>query len=101
MTKFMENALRNNDYDYLSFEKLFERVFAVLRPLTPAIYRQKNGAFATSLYDVITYGVANYIDIYETSDFVSPTLKVSPSNVQPSFTTTHLSSNNPRPPYLH
>ena len=65
MTKFMEDALISNDFDYGYYRKLFKELFAILRPLGPQIFRQKNGDFATSLYDVITYGVAQNIEKYK------------------------------------
>lgn len=65
MTRFMEEALGNPKFDYASYETLLYRTFNVLEPLGPNIYRQNNGAFATSLFDVITYGIAKNIDLYE------------------------------------
>lgn len=65
MTTFIEMALRNKEFDYPFYDRLIDRVFKVLRPLGPSIYRQPNGMFATSFYDVITYGIAKNIDKYE------------------------------------
>lgn len=65
MTMFMENALRNPNFDYDKYKKIFEELFAILAPLGPSIFRQSNGAFATSLYDTITYGIAVNIDKYK------------------------------------
>lgn len=65
MTRFMENALKNTSFDYDAYEAVFKRVFAVLKPLGPQIFRQKNGDFATALYDVITYGIATNLEKYE------------------------------------
>lgn len=65
MTRFMENALKNAAFDYDTYEAIFKRVFAVLKPLGPQIFRQKNGDFATALYDVITYGIATNLEKYE------------------------------------
>lgn len=65
MTKFMENALRNPEFDYDKYRVIFKAVFKILAPLGPTIYRQKNGDFATSLYDVITYGIAHNISKYQ------------------------------------
>lgn len=66
MTVFMKEAIENADFDYISIKHLFERVFKILAPVGPDVYRQKNrDKFATSLYDVITIGIAKNIDKYE------------------------------------
>ncbi len=65
MTDYMKKALQNEAYDYSEHEKIFLRVFKVLVKLGPTVFRQKNGMFATSLFDVVTYGVAINIDKYE------------------------------------
>lgn len=67
MTKFMEEALNTADFDYDKYEKIFNKVFEVLNPLGKEIFRQPNGAFATALYDVITFGIAEYINKYESA----------------------------------
>lgn len=64
MTKFMENALRSEIFDYDHYRDVFISVFEVLRPLGPSIYRNAGGVFATSLYDVITYGISLNIPKY-------------------------------------
>lgn len=68
MTNFMEAALKNPDFDYGFYEYLFKRVFTVLLPLGPSIYRQSDKRFATSLFDVITYGIAKNIDKFEQTE---------------------------------
>lgn len=65
MTDYMKGALLDEHYDYEGHKKLFLRVFKVLVKLGDKTFRQANGAFATSLYDVITYGVADKIDEFE------------------------------------
>ena len=65
MTKFMENALKDKYFDYAKYKTVFMRTFAVLCPLGCKIFRQKNGDFATALYDVITYGIATNLKKYE------------------------------------
>lgn len=65
MTEYMKGALQDIHYDYDGHKKLFLRVFKVLVKLGKKTFRQSNGVFATSLYDVITYGVAINIDKYE------------------------------------
>ncbi|MEY3881832.1 MAG: hypothetical protein RIQ94_2628 [Pseudomonadota bacterium] len=68
MTTFMKQALENENFDYVKYEKIFADVFSLLnqRPLDSSIFRQKNkGQFATSLYDVITIGVGEHYDFYK------------------------------------
>ncbi|MEY4905775.1 MAG: hypothetical protein RLZZ292_3590 [Bacteroidota bacterium] len=65
MTSFMKAALDNKDFDYDSHEKLFVSVFNLLKPLGSTIFRQKDKRFATSLYDVITIGIAEHYDFYK------------------------------------
>lgn len=65
MTQFMEKALRNENFAYNKYSDIFKTVFSILAPLGPSIYRQPNGAFATSLYDVITYGIATNVEKYK------------------------------------
>ncbi len=68
MTNFMRDALYNKDFDYQRYRVIFNRLFKLLRPLGKTIFRQKDGHFATALYDVITIGVAEKIDKYEKID---------------------------------
>jgi hypothetical protein len=65
MTKFMKDALDNKSFDYARYGKIFSEVFALLKPLGKQIFRQKDGNFATALYDVITIGVAENYDYYK------------------------------------
>lgn len=65
MTIFMENALKSNSFDYNEYESVFIDVFNILYPLGKDIFRQKNGDFATALYDVITYGIAENLSKYK------------------------------------
>ena len=65
MTKFMADALKSGNYDYNKYKDIFRRVFAILQPLGSGIFRQKNGDFATALYDVITYGIATNLEKFE------------------------------------
>ncbi|MBO7461725.1 MAG: DUF262 domain-containing protein [Bacteroidales bacterium] len=65
MTKFMESALRNPRFEYAMYKKVFEETFAILVKLGSGIFRQANGDFATSLYDVITYGISHNIEKYK------------------------------------
>lgn len=68
MTKFMESALKNPDFDYDGYKTVFKRVFTILAPLGSKIFRQKKGDFATALYDVITYGIATNLEKYEAAN---------------------------------
>ncbi len=65
MTSFMESALKNPNFDYTKYKCMFQETFDILSSLGPKIYRQKNGAFATSLYDVITFGISHNLNKYK------------------------------------
>jgi hypothetical protein len=72
MTAFMKQALENKEFDYINYEKVFTNVFALLNklPLNRSIFRnqikhQKDGQFATALYDVITIGIGENYDFYK------------------------------------
>lgn len=65
MTVFMKTALDNKDFDYELYERIFSEVFALLKPLGKEIFRQPDGNFATALYDVITIGVAENYNYYQ------------------------------------
>ncbi len=64
MTNFMKEALENPRFNYEELEKVFNNVTSVLKPLGKEIFRQKNGMFATALYDTIMIGIAENIDQY-------------------------------------
>ena len=64
MTSFMKGALDNPNFDYDRYEKIFSNVFHLLNPLGKTIFRQKDGRFATALYDVITIGVGENYEYY-------------------------------------
>jgi hypothetical protein len=65
MTNFMKSALDSGDFDYEKYKTVFLNVFTLLKPLGSEIFRQKDGQFATALYDVITIGVAEHYDYYK------------------------------------
>ena len=65
MTAFMKSALDNENFDYDEYKQIFAQVFALLKPLGKGIFRQPNGQFATALYDVITIGVGENYDHYQ------------------------------------
>lgn len=64
MTNFMREALENESFDYNSYEEIFNNVFTLLNPLGRSIFRQRDGSFATSLYDVITIGISENYSLY-------------------------------------
>jgi uncharacterized protein with ParB-like and HNH nuclease domain len=65
MTKFMKDALENENFDYDGYERIFTQVFELLQPLGRKVFRQDDGNFATALYDVVTIGVAENYDYYK------------------------------------
>lgn len=65
MSEFMGNALRNENFDYQLYENIFSKVIDILLPLGYKIFRQKDGKFATALYDTIMIGIAENFEIYE------------------------------------
>ena len=66
MTKFMKEAVENTNFDYDSIKRTFKQVFEILAPIGPDVYRQRNSRkFATSLFDVITIGIAKNIAKYK------------------------------------
>lgn len=66
MTKFMKEAIEDVKFDYDSIKRTFNEVFKILAPVGSDVYRQKNSKkFATSLYDVITIGIAKNIAKYK------------------------------------
>jgi len=65
MTQFMQKAVENKSFEYEKYEKLFSDVFKLLKPLGSKIFRQPDGNFATSLYDVITIGIAENYDNFK------------------------------------
>lgn len=65
MTNFMKSALDDDDFDYEKYKAVFLNVFALLEPLGSEIFRQKDSQFATSLYDVVTIGVAENYNYYK------------------------------------
>ncbi len=68
MSSFMGSALYNENFDYQSYENTFNQVIDILLPLGHDIFRQKDGKFATALYDTIMIGVAENIDLYQNID---------------------------------
>jgi hypothetical protein len=73
MTEFMKSALEDKNFDYEKYRKVFLEVFTLLSPLKRKIFRQNDGRFATSLYDVITIGIAENLEYYksQSSEFIS------------------------------
>ena len=67
MTLFMKEALNNEKFKYEEYEKIFKLVFDLLFPLGKDIFRRRDGAFATALFDVITIGIAENIELYKSA----------------------------------
>ncbi|MCA0350427.1 MAG: DUF262 domain-containing protein [Chloroflexi bacterium] len=65
MTEFMKNSVENTEFDFDKYEKLLMRVVDVLSKIGPDVFKGKNGGFSASIYDVVTIGIAKYIDGYE------------------------------------
>ena len=68
MTDYMKRALQDTNFNYPAHRNIFIRVFKILNKLGKGIFNQNNGMFATSLFDVITYGIAINVDKYESTD---------------------------------
>lgn len=72
MSNFMEQALKNKNFNYDEYESIFCNVFHLLKPLKKDIFRQrgkrKGGRLITTIYDIITIGVAENYDYYKTQD---------------------------------
>jgi len=65
MTSFMKNALENTEFDYAGYEKIYSGVFALLQPLGRDIFRNTRGNFTPTRYDVITIGIAENYEHYQ------------------------------------
>lgn len=67
MTSFMEKTIKQENANsfYKEYEDIFAKVTKILSPLGNKIFKQKDGKFATALYDTIMIGVAEYVDKYE------------------------------------
>jgi len=64
MTNYMKNAVSEPEkIPYL--EKKFNEVISILAPLGKEVFRGSNNVFSTSLFDVITVGIANHIEKYK------------------------------------
>ncbi|TAE75089.1 MAG: DUF262 domain-containing protein [Bacteroidetes bacterium] len=68
MSKFMRESIENQNFNYNLHENIFNKVVEILLPLKKDIFRQKDGSFATALYDTIMIGVAEHINLYENKD---------------------------------
>jgi hypothetical protein len=70
MSLFMENALKKGDFDYVDYEKVFLEIFTLLHPLGRDIFRNKQGRFTPTLFDVITIGIAENYAVYENKSMI-------------------------------
>lgn len=67
MTNFMQESISKSDFDYNRAKSIFNRLFLLLDKLQDSrVFRAERGPFSTNIFDVITIGVAQYIDYYET-----------------------------------
>jgi hypothetical protein len=64
MTTFMQTALGNKNFDYKKQTIIFENLFTLLGPLGKDIFRRR-GRFITTIYDIVTVGVAENYDFYK------------------------------------
>ena len=64
MTDFMKNAVVNKDFNYELYETIFNRTFDILVPYGSQVFRSKNNAFSTAIYDTVTIGIAENIHLY-------------------------------------
>ena len=55
----------NPEFDYSGYEDIYSNVFSLLRPLGRSIFRNKQGRFTPTRYDVITIGIAENYEKYQ------------------------------------
>lgn len=67
MTAFMKKALEDKSFDYVKYEDIFSNVFSLLKPLGKEIFH-KRGRLITTIYDIITIGVAENYDYYKSNE---------------------------------
>ncbi|MBT9098977.1 DUF262 domain-containing protein [Methylovulum psychrotolerans] len=67
MTAFMKKALEDDKFDYLKYENIFSDIFSLLLPLGKEIFH-KRGRLITTIYDIVTIGVAENYDYYKYKD---------------------------------
>lgn len=67
MTAFMKKALEDKSFDYVKYEDIFSNVFSLLKPLGKEIFH-KRGRLITTIYDIITIGVAENFDYYKSNE---------------------------------
>lgn len=64
MTDFMKEAVKNNNFNYNKYKVIFYRTFDILAPQGKKIFRSRNGEFSTAIYDTVTIGIAENINLY-------------------------------------
>lgn len=67
LTEFMRDSLEKDDLDLDSHKVLFLRTLSLVVPLGKDVFRFKNSAFSTSMYDAVMLGISNNIDYYESN----------------------------------
>lgn len=80
MTEFMKQALNNDVFDYEKYKTIFANVFSLLKPLGKDVFRKrgnrKGGRFITTIYDIVTIGVAENYEYYKTQDIKTITERI-------------------------
>lgn len=65
MTSFMKKTVEDPTFPYDEAQSFFTRTISLLSKYGSQIFKFENGQFSTSLYDAITVGIAQNIDVYE------------------------------------
>ena len=66
MTNFMKKNVANSNFDFSGAKAIFNRLFSLLEKLgDERVFRSEKGPFSTNIFDVITIGVTNNLDFYE------------------------------------
>jgi hypothetical protein len=72
MTEFMKQALNDDVFDYEKYKTIFANVFSLLKPLGKDVFRKrgnrKGGRFITTIYDIVTIGIAENYECYKSKD---------------------------------
>ncbi len=78
MSSFMKKALEQKDpkFDYDKYENLYSNVFKLLKPLGRNIFRNTQNRFTPTRYDIITIGIAENYDRYQSKSQAEIMLKI-------------------------
>lgn len=82
MTAFMKKALEDKSFNYEKYEDIFSNVFSLLKPLGQDIFH-KSGRLITTIYDIVTIGIAENYDYYKsnTPEIISEKIKQNEGNI--------------------